>query len=168
MNEEYENDTSYRAPRRTAMLVLFAFLFNLFGVNVALAGLPVFSGGAKTDQSKSQIASGNQSLKPCHHNHVKTGTYQTPGRSLGAIPDEGLCCTNDNRSGDMQAALRSKRDRDMLASSEPPVEIPAIRSTNIASIYAGFAKNAAVPAPQLTGLNSSGTAQFVATIRLLN
>ena len=169
MTEEHRKNTGSRAPRRTAMLVLFAFLFNLFGVNAALAGLPFFSGDTQTEQSKSQIATGQQSLKPCHHNHLRTGIHQTSRQSLDAVPDdEGLCCTNDNRSGELQTALRSKRDRDMLASTEPPVQILATDTTSIATIYAAIAKSGATPAPQLTGLISSGAAQFIHTQRLLN
>ena len=127
----------------TALLVLFALSINLLGINATLAGLPATVIGAQTQQSIAKAPSQKINVKPCHHNHGGQGLHKPTaptGLSLGVQADDGLCCTDDDRSAELPTALRTKRELKWQATASPSNEF---FSLDMATIGGSLPRNLA-------------------------
>ena len=140
LSKQIAEHSGRRAYAPTAMVALVALSISLLGINGTLAGLPAITIGAQTQQSISKAQS-QQSVKPCHHNHGGQGLHKPTaptGVLLGAEPDDGLCCTHDDRSGELPTALRSKRDREWQATTIPSSEFLSAAFTSIGYYDSGW------------------------------
>ena len=169
LSKQIAEPSGRRAFAPTALLVLFALSINLLGINATLAGLPATVIGAQTQQSIAKAQSGQQSVKPCHHNHGGQGLHKPTaptGLSLGAQADDGLCCTHDDRSGELPKALRSKRDPKWQATASPSSEFLSVAFSSIGGSLPQYIEIVERYVEQRTGLVGAG-AEFVQTVRLL-
>ena len=168
LSKQFAQNMARRASARTAAIVLFAFLLNLLSINATLADLSDLLSGAQTHPNNSQAQVQKIKQKPCHHNHRVFGTHKPvprAGASLDAETGDDLCCTNDDRSGKVQAALRSMRNAEWQDRTTPSGKIPAPAFTKISNSFSHHIGIVEWHKAQLSGL-CGAQAQYVNTVRL--